>query len=203
MRNDQATDAERWVDRHGDSLYRYALARLRRPELAADLVQDTFLEALRAWGTFSGRSSERTWLVGILKHKIVDHFRKSGREPGVANGVPLPREPAEGSAFDHRGHWKIGPASWAGEPSRDIETREFWDVFRQCLGRLPPEVADTFSLRAVDGLNAEEVREILGITPANLWARLYRARAILRQCLEIHWFGRRPAALPGKGPPLS
>ena len=76
------TDPEDWVDRHGDALYRYALLRLRSPDLAADVVQETFLEALRARSSFSGRSSERTWLVGILRHKIVDHLRKSAPGSG-------------------------------------------------------------------------------------------------------------------------
>ena len=89
MEYEQAIDAERWVDRHGDCLYRYALLRLRAPDLAADLVQETFLEALRVRASFAGRSSERTWLVGILRHKILDHYRRSGREQVVFDGVSL------------------------------------------------------------------------------------------------------------------
>jgi RNA polymerase sigma-70 factor, ECF subfamily len=197
MRYEQATNAETWVDRHGDCLYRFALLRLRAPDLAADVVQETFVEALEAQDSFAGRSTERTWLIGILRHKILDHYRKSGREQAVFKGVPL--EAVGESSFDRRGHWTVGPASWAGEPSRDMETREFWDVFSRCLSKLPAGVADAFFLREVDGLGAEEVQQLLGITPANLWARLYRARTLLRQCLENGWFGRRPNAQPMKG----
>jgi RNA polymerase sigma-70 factor, ECF subfamily len=186
----QAADAEGWVDRHGGHLYRYALLRLRSPDRAADLVQETFLAALNARTSFEARSSERTWLMGILSHKIVDHFRKSGREQAVVNGVAL--EAVDESAFDGRGHWKTGPASWRGDPLRDIETREFWEVFRECLAKLPSGLADAFYLREVEGLGAEEVQQILGITPANLWARLHRARSLLRKSLEIDWFGRSP-----------
>ena len=103
MRYDQATEAERWVDRHGDCLYRYALLRLGTPELAADVVQETFLEALRAQGSFAGRSSERTWLIGILRHKILDHFRKSGREPARFDGESLEREAAFEPGFQPGG----------------------------------------------------------------------------------------------------
>jgi RNA polymerase sigma-70 factor (ECF subfamily) len=188
MRYDQATEAEHWVDRHGDCLYRYALLRLRAPELAADVVQETFLEALRAQDSFAGRSSERTWLIGILRHKILDHFRKSGREPARFDGEPWEREAAFEPGFDRRGRWKTIPGSWAAEPSRVLETREFWDVFSRCLARLPRGLADAFFLREVDGLKAEEVQELLGISPANLWARLHRARAQLRRCLEVGWF---------------
>src|SRR3984885_10561146 len=104
MRYEQATDAECWVDRHGDCLYRYALLRLRAPDLAADAVQETFLEALRARGSFEARSSERTWLIGILRHKILDHYRRSGREQAALGTVP--RDAAVESGFDRRGHWK-------------------------------------------------------------------------------------------------
>src|SRR5271157_4754462 len=176
----QAADPETWVDRYGDGLYRFALLRLRSPDLAADVVQETFLEALRARGSFAGRSSERTWLIGILRHKIVDQIRRSAREPVIANGVSS--NGTDGSLFDHRGHWRAGLASWTGNPSRQMETREFWDVFGRCLSKLPKGLADAFFLRELDGLNAEEVQQILGITPANFWKRLHRARSLLRQC---------------------
>ena len=198
MSDDPAVDPEGWVDRHGDCLYRYAVLRLRAPDLAADVVQETFLEALKARASFSGRSSERTWLVGILKHKIVDHLRKTGRDR-AAGGAPL--DAAGEPAFDGRGHWRLGPAPWPGDPAREIEGREFWDVFGRCLGKLSPGLSDAFFLRELDGLSAEEVQRALGITPASLWARLHRARSQLRGCLETHWFGR-PAGPPfAKGPP--
>jgi len=184
-----ATDPEAWVDRYGDGLYRYALLRLRSPDLAADVVQETFLEALRGRGSFAGRSSEWTWLVGILRHKVVDQLRRARREP------PAGEDPCtEGRGeppFGRRGHWRVGPGAWRGDPSREIESREFWDVFGRCLSRLPQGIADAFFLRELDELGAAEVQELLGITPANLWKRLHRARMLLRQCLESGWFGPR------------
>jgi RNA polymerase sigma-70 factor (ECF subfamily) len=197
MSDVQATDPEVWVDRHGDGLYRYALLRLRSPELAADAVQETFLEALRARGSFAGRSSERTWLVGILRHKILDHYRRTGgARAAVGNGAA--EGPGDDPAFDRRGRWREAPASWAGDPARALEAREFWDVFGRCLARLPRGLADAFFLREVDGLGADEVCDLLGITPANLWARLHRGRSLLRRCLEANWFGR-----ARERPPLS
>jgi RNA polymerase sigma-70 factor (ECF subfamily) len=192
MSVDVVTDPETWVDRHGDTLYRYALLRLRSPDLAADVVQDTYVEALRVLGSFEGRSSERTWLIGILRHKIVDHLRRAGREAAVGQGTSS-HDP-RASAFDSRGRWQVGPASWGGDPSRQIESREFWDVLGRCLSKLPQGLADTFFLRELDDLCADEVQEILGITPANLWKRLHRARSLLRQCLESGWFQHRTMA---------
>jgi RNA polymerase sigma-70 factor (ECF subfamily) len=190
----QATDPETWVERYGDSLYRYALLRLRAPDLAADVVQETFLEALRARRSFAGRSSERTWLIGILRHKIIDHLRRSGRDLAAGNGALPgggsnvgPVGSSEGP-FDARGRWKVGPASWRGDPSRAMESREFWDAFGRCLAGLPRGLADAFFLRELDGVDADEVQRILEITPANFWKRLHRARMLLRQCLEAGWF---------------
>ena len=197
MGDEQTGDPGAWVDRHGDCLYRYALLRLRDPDLAADVVQETFLHALRSRDSFTGRSSERTWLVGILKHKVVDHLRGSGRRQAANNGLAADTEAR--SEFDLRGHWRTGPASWSGDPGREIETREFWDAFGGCLSGLPRGLADAFFLRELDGLSAHEVQEHLGITAANLWARLHRARSQLRQCLETGWFGRKTMS-PPSGP---
>ena len=85
---------------------------------------------------------------------------------------------------------KRAPASWGGDPSREIESREFWEVFSVCLSRLPQGLADAFFLRELDDVGAEEVQQTLGITPANFWKRLHRARMLLRQCLESGWFVR-------------
>ena len=178
------------MDSHGDCLYRYALLRVRVPELAAELVQETFLEALGGWGSFAGRSSERTWLVGILKHRIVDHVRRTTRER-PASGESSSR-PIDDPTFDARGHWRAIPDSWRGDPRSVLETREFWDVFGACLSRLPRSLADAFFLREVDGLSPEETRELLKISAANLWTRLHRARSLLRDCLELNWFGEYP-----------
>jgi RNA polymerase sigma-70 factor, ECF subfamily len=185
----ERVNPEGWVDRHGDSLYRYALMRLRAPDLAADVVQETFLEALRGCESFAGRASERTWLFGILRHKIVDHIRKASSDIAKLNGFAT--NGAEAWPFDARGFWRAGPASWAGSPSREIETKEFWEVFGGCMSKLPRGIADAFYLRELDGLSAEDVQDALGITPANFWKRLHRARILLRQCLESNWFSQR------------
>ena len=122
------------MDSHGDCLYRYALLRVRVPELAAELVQETFLEALRGWERFAGRSSERTWLVGILKHRIVDHLRRTNLN---ARRRKNPRHDRSTTPRSMRGHWRAMPDSWRGDPGSVLETREFWDVFgAACRGSL-------------------------------------------------------------------
>ena len=64
---------ENWVDQYSNALYTYAIVRVRKPDVAEEMVQETFLAALQALKRFKGRSSEKTWLIGILKHKIIEY----------------------------------------------------------------------------------------------------------------------------------
>ena len=189
-----APDPSAWVDRHGDYLYRYALMRLRDPALAEDAVQETLLAALQSRKAFEGRSAERTWLTGILKHKLVDHFRKASRQ-AYSNS-----DRAEGEAFEHDelfradGEWKghfdptRAPVEWCAGPAELLEQGEFWETFRRCIQPLPPRITSAFTLREMEGLSSEEICEVLGITANNLWVMLHRARMHLRRCLELNWF---------------
>lgn len=182
---------EAWVDEHGDYLYSYALLRLRDRELSEEMVQETFLAALKASRNFAGHSSERTWLVGILKHKIVDHFRRASREhpivdyEGALNDDALFRK--SGDWVDHWTEEGV-PKEWANDPGQWVEQKEFWETFQQCLALLPPRLAEVFTLREIDGLSSEEVCQVLNITSNNLWVMLHRARALLRRHLEVRWF---------------
>ena len=190
-------DPASWVDRHGDGLYRFALARVKDPEVAAELVQETFLDALRARGSFSGRSSERTWLTAILKHKIADVARRTRRDRKRGAGEPL-EHVAEG-LFDRRGHWRRFPRRGPNDPTAEYERREFWDTLARCLTRLPAHLADAFLDHELEGLSRERICEREHITPANLATRLYRARLLLRECLDVHWFAPPPESAAVSG----
>jgi RNA polymerase sigma-70 factor (TIGR02943 family) len=182
--NPRSLDPEAWVDRHGDALYRYAMMRLHDADLASELVQETFLQAYRGRATFSGRASERTWLISILRHKIVDHLRRSGREEQTD-----PDGLGDERIFDRAGRWISTPAKWSGNPVEDMERGEFWACLHGCLSRLPSNIADAFLLRELEDCDADDVCKVLEITPANLHTRLYRARMLLRDCLGRRWFG--------------
>lgn len=183
---DTRTDPAVWVDKHGDALFRYALLRVRDSDLAEEMVQECFLAALDARKRFDARSSERTWLIGILKRKIVDHLRRVSRQ---RKAEPAP-EPAAGGepTFNPRGFWRLHPNAWKADPAQLLEDREFWDVFRRCLEKLPGRLAETFLLREVEQMGSEEICEVLDLSPTNVWARLHRARLGLRRCLETNWF---------------
>ncbi|WP_435008675.1 sigma-70 family RNA polymerase sigma factor [Tundrisphaera lichenicola] len=169
-----------WISDHGDALFQFALGRLKSRELAEDLVQETFLAALGAIGRFEGRSTTRTWLVAILRRKIIDHHRK-------AAGSPLPQGPEVSTFFDDAGLWIRPPARW-DSPEQSLEKEEFREVLDGCFDRLPRHLAEPFALRERDGVEAEEVRRILNLSAGNLRIRLHRARLHLRKCLEENWF---------------
>ena len=173
-------DASRWVEEHGDALYRYALLRVNNADLAGDLVQDTFLSALKGIEGFRGGSTVRTWLIGILKHKIIDYYRRNRIEI-LSSDLPSSEE-------EHLDHVEQASARWSEAPSQLVENREFWAAFTSCLSGLPEAQRRAFSLREFDGLPGEEISKILGVTPTNLWVMLHRARAKLRRCLELNWF---------------
>ncbi len=188
----RSPDCAAWLDEHGDYLFKYAIVRLRDETAAEDVMQETFLAALKAYEKFEGRGSERTWLVGILKHKITDHFRRSAREAPV--GEDLDEGPEHAEFFERpdqwTGHWanEHAPTDWHATPAELIERTDFWRVFNDCLSPLPQRTASAFTLREVEGLKSEEICEILNISANNLWVMLHRARLHLRNCLEINWF---------------
>ena len=161
---------ERWLDEHGDALFRYAMLRTGDEDLAADLVQETLLAALKARARFAGASSERTWLIGILKHKIADHFRRSART-----------ETADPEWFDHNGRWLEAPRHDLEPFARDEELRR---ALAKCLRELPPRQRQAFWLREVAQEDTATACEILGVTTTNFHQLVYRARMHLRACLE-------------------
>jgi RNA polymerase sigma-70 factor, ECF subfamily len=184
---------DEWIDRYGDYLFRYALLRVRQTHIAEDLLQDTLLAAFQSRRSFSGRSQERVWLVGILKHKISDYYRKASQEGAEDRNAHIPEEWT--ASFDDRGHWKredMGPREWTMDPGAVLERREFWEALNRCLGELPSRQASAYSLREIEGLKGNEVCEKLDISESNLWVILYRVRLHLRRCLEIKWQGREP-----------
>jgi RNA polymerase sigma-70 factor (ECF subfamily) len=179
-------DPETWVDNYGDYLYRYAFSITRDPAIAEDVVQETFLAALEAQKNFRGRSSVRTWLTGILKHKVLDHLRRKSREKQIEDPEELTA--SMDALFDGKNRWKVQPTKWALNPMKLLEQKEFWKAFGRCLSELPTRMAQAFMLREMDGLRSEEICKVLSISATNYWVILYRARMYLRRCLEINWF---------------
>ena len=182
----KSLDPEQWVDQYGNYLFHFALSRLRNITDAENVVQETFLAALKARKSFSGKSTERTWLIGILKHKIVDFLRKTYREKPVTDIHK--NEEAIDQFFDHAGHSKKNVIKWIPKPDELLEKKEFWSAFYKCSEKLPKTAGDAFLLREIEKIDSKEICKILGISLSNLWVLLHRARLQLRECLEINWF---------------
>ena len=181
-------DPSIWVDLYGDYLYRFALSRVNDPTLAEDLVQETFLAALKSRRNFERRAAAKTWLTAILKHKIVDSIRKRQRERIIDNEEALDRNLE--AFFSEEGNWKIHPPKWENNPVKHYEQKEFLDILFDCLTGLPRRIARIFMLREMDGLKTAEICQVMEISATNCWTMLYRARTALRSCLELNWFGR-------------
>jgi RNA polymerase sigma-70 factor (ECF subfamily) len=166
-------------------LLRYASLQLRDPAAAEDAVQETLLAALAGEASFAGRSNLRTWLTGILKHKIVDAIRRASREQ------PLPDDEDGGldALFDARGHWIDPPRAWP-EPDGALQSREFFARLEECLARLPKKTARAFLMREHLGLETGEICKELSVTATHCWVLLHRARLALRECLQMNWFAR-------------
>jgi RNA polymerase sigma-70 factor (ECF subfamily) len=166
---------------------RFALLQLRERGAAEDAVQDALLAAIQGAAGFAGQSSVRTWLVGILKHKIIDSIRKASRERPIDS--PIENEGAEDleTFFAGDGHFAEPPAEWAS-PERSLEERRFFEALERCLQSLPKNTATAFTMRELMGLETEEICKELRISTSNCWVMLHRARLSLRACLERTWF---------------
>jgi RNA polymerase sigma-70 factor (ECF subfamily) len=184
-------DPGRWLEEYGDALFRYALGRLRDTHHAEDMVQETLMAALQARASYAGRAAEKTWLTGILKHKIIDFIRKQVRETTVDDIIALSEAATESEVddlFDARGHWIHPPRDW-GNPDKTLHNHQFLDAFEACLRRLKPTLAQVFTLKEFSGLSNEEICNELDITATNCGVMLYRARMSLRRCLDVQWSG--------------
>ncbi len=182
----QDLDPARWLDEHGDYLFSYALSRISKREIAEDLVQETFLSAFKARDKFRGSSSERTWLISILKRKVIDHYRKQARNPEYSvENFEIPFH--KGGADD--GTWikAHAPSEWDEESLKD-DDGAMMKVLQYCISLLSPKMAASFNMKTLDEISTEEICKELGISESNLWVLLHRARLQLRECVENKWF---------------
>lgn len=173
-----------WVESYGDFLFNFAVGQVRDSHVAEDLVQETFLGALKSQASFAGRSSERTWLVGILRHKICDHLRRTCRERAV-RVEPLPERNDE-EAFDESLLWVHQVAEESMSASRRLELGEFRQHLERAMGKLPQRIAQVFQLYSIEDQSNLEICERLNISQSNLGVMLHRARQQLRTELAIH-----------------
>lgn len=173
-----------WVDNYADSMFTFAASRVSNNDVAEDLVQDTFLAALKASAHFKGDASEKTWLFSILKRKIIDYYRKASSKYEKSFSKISPFE----SSGEWIGHWKEDrtPDDW--DYTEEFNPIEFKKILDQCLGNLPDKYANAFKLKSMKGYESKDICNELNISSSNLWVILHRSRLQLRECLESKWF---------------
>jgi RNA polymerase sigma-70 factor (ECF subfamily) len=175
-----------WVDSYADYLYNYAFSRVSDTEIARDLVQETFLAGLGSARNYKGTASERTWLVSILKRKVIDHYRKINSKKGKAEVRVqyAAQEDSEGDWLEERAADPISTKELGA-----LENEELGQAIQDCIGKLPEKQSIVFTLKTIQGMSTEDVCNELGINPSNLWVMIHRARTSLMACLDKNWFG--------------
>lgn len=184
-RADKCPPAESWVDQYGDMLFRYARLRVSGGTDCEELVQETFLAALKGKENFKGQCEFATWLVGILKHKMMDHFRRQKRD----QTAPLPDDTMVEGMFNRFGKWKKFPRRWYIDPQDSTMESEVLPALQRCLEALPESQRQAFALSVMDDQKSEEVCKTLEVSATNLYVLLHRARLRLRDCLEKKGIG--------------
>ncbi len=179
----ETLEPQQWVENYADMMYRFTLVRVKDPEAAEDLVQATFFAALKSQHSFAGRSSEKTWLFGILKHKTMDYFRSSKKNISI----DLTAEEADRIHFDAYEHMVPKPVNWNMDPEKAAENNELAQILAKCMKGLPEKFHRVFVLKEMDGLSSDEICKEFNIKPTNLWVTLHRARNQLKLCLESNW----------------
>ena len=175
---------------HRDYLLRFARLQLRNETWAEDAVSETVLAALTKPQAFANRSQLKTWLVGILKHKVLDALRHHSREIcGLDRSDDDDAEPLDYLGFAADGHFAQPPADW-GNPEQQFSSRQFFEVLDACANKLPAAQGRLFLMREWLELSSEEICKELSLTPTNFYVQLHRARLRLRECLELNWFAK-------------
>ncbi|WP_439152887.1 sigma-70 family RNA polymerase sigma factor [Winogradskyella sp.] len=174
-----------WINQYSDYLFNYTITRVSDRVIAQDLVSETFLAGLKSMANFKGKASERTWLISILKRKIIDHYRRLNSNKGKAE-VRM----SYNSDTEAQGDWLeervADPFDKTAEDT--LVNSELGDAIYDCLDKLPEKQADVFKMKTILGYDTETICNELNITASNLWVIIHRARTALAECMENNWF---------------
>ncbi len=180
-------EPDKWVDQYADYLYNYAVGRVNDDTIAKDLVQETFLAGLRSAKNYKGTASERTWLIAILKRKVIDYYRKTNSRKGKAEVRMTYQDRTE-----FEGDWleeQVADPESLRE-NTEVENEELGMAIQDCISKLPKKQSLVFTMKTVQGISTEEICKELGINASNLWVMIHRARTALMGCLNENWFNK-------------
>jgi RNA polymerase sigma-70 factor (ECF subfamily) len=170
------------------TLVRIARLQLRNDTWAEDVVSETLLAALESAGSFAQKSQIKTWVVGILKHKIIDQFRRSGREVSADAQMEAAEADDLEDLYDTSGHKANPPLDW-GDPHASLERTQFFEILQACVDKLPAGLGRIFMMREWLEYETDQICKEMAISSTNCFVMLHRARMRLRECLEMNWFG--------------
>jgi len=176
---------DKWVDEHADYLFNYAVGKVNDAEIAKDLVQETFIAGLNSAKNFKGDAAERTWLIAILKRKVIDYYRKINSKKGKAE-VRIQYSDQTDSEGDWLEERVADPFIKGGD--QEIENEELGLAIQNCIDKLPKKQSRVFTMKTIQGMSTEDICNELGINPSNLWVMIHRARTSLMGCLNESWF---------------
>ncbi|AUP80299.1 sigma-70 family RNA polymerase sigma factor [Flavivirga eckloniae] len=182
---DHQINPNQWIDLYSDYLFNYTITRVSDREIAQDLVQDTFFAGLKSMKNFKGEASERTWLISILKRKIIDHYRKINSNKGKAE-VRISYNDDSETEGDWLEERVADPFDKTAEDT--MQNSELGDAIHNCLGKLPAKQANVFKMKTIHGFETEVICNELNITASNLWVIIHRARTAMADCLKENWF---------------
>jgi RNA polymerase sigma-70 factor, ECF subfamily len=187
LQNGDRAEFARLVDTYSTQIYRLALKMLNDSQDAEDVLQETFIKALRSIGTFQGRSSLSTWLYRIAVNEALMLMRK--RKPDIVS-MDEERQDQEGDSEP------VEIVDWCCLPESELESTETRRFLDQAMQRLSPALRAVFVLRDIEGLPVRDTAESLGISEVAVKTRLLRARLRMREELSAY-FGERMAEKPG------
>ncbi len=181
-----------WLSQYGDYLYSYAVLKVGNTTTAEDLVQDTFVSAIRGRDSFKGDSSEKTWLVAILKNKIIDYYRKKDVLKNADEYLSETDAEFTQHFFDSSegNHWlrDAAPQSWTPSADAQLDSKEFNEILQACIHKMPSRLVPIFLSKFIDEEDSDETCKAHNISPSNYWVIIHRAKVLIRSCLEKNWF---------------
>ncbi len=184
---------EKWIANYGDYLLSIAILKTNNREVAEDLVQESFLSAIKSKDSFRGDCSEKTYLVSILNHKIIDFYRKKDVLKNTESYLNDTEESFDSHFFKKDSFsnkiWKSEsyPQSWDSKADDEIQQNEFQKILEFCLSKVPSKLAPIFISKYIDDLDSEEICKEFGISTSNYWVIIHRVKLLMRSCLEKNW----------------
>lgn len=192
--NKHILNPSQWLALYGDYLFSVAMIKLNNTQLAEDMLQETFLSAIKAAPNFKGESSEKTWLTSILKNKIIDEYRKKSVLKNADDYLRQTEASFTGEFFqsgsDVIPHWldDTYPRDWSSHADARINEKEFETILKLCMHKMPDKLAHVFIAKYMEEDKAENICKDFNLSPSNYWVIIHRAKVLMRSCLEKNWF---------------